>query len=116
MPAAGAIAFLEKVSVGTHQRVDLRQVAQGDDPPGLIARRILALEGADDVPGIADAAAWRAQLMAEARRAVTDVDQLAHYRCLDEPVGDDEIRREALATAWALYERLDRSRKGASCG
>lgn len=116
MPAGGAVAFLEKITVATHQRVDLRQAAQGDDPPGLLARRILALEGADDVPGIADASGWRAQLMAEARRAVTEVDHLAPYRCVEGPVDEEEIRSEALATAWALYERLDRSRKGATCG
>ncbi len=112
MPAAGAVAFLETITVETHQRVALGEAAQGDDPPGLLARRILALEGADDVPGVDDPAAWRALLLTEARRVIHDVDHLASYRGLEEPVSDDEVRREALATAWALLEHLDQDRKG----
>lgn len=112
MPAAGAVAFLESINVQAHRRLDLRAAAQGDDPPGLLARRILALEGAADIPGVVDAEAWRAELLAEARRAVADIDRLASYRVLEGAVDDDEVRREALAAAWALLEHLDREGKG----
>ena len=112
MPAAGAVAFLESIFVEAHQRLDLHAAAQGDDPPGLLARRILALEGASDIPGVADAAAWRAELMAEARRVTGDVDRLASYRIIENAPDDDEVRREALAAAWALLEHLDHGGKG----
>ena len=92
----GAIFFIEKLVIDVHAALDLARLAAQADPVGLIARRILALEGARQVPGVDDPAAWRTALLREARRRVADVDVLPAFA----PLSVDEdgmIARETLA-------------------
>ena len=101
----GAIFFIEKLVIDVHAALDLARLAAQADPVGLIARRILALEGARQVPGVDDPAAWRAALLREARRRVADVDVLPAFAPLS--AGEDGmIARETLAAARAVLEHL----------
>lgn len=103
--ARGAVFFIEKLVTEVHAALDLARLAAHADPVGLIARRILALEGAPQVPGVDDATAWRAALLREARRRVADVDALPAFA----PLSADEdgmIARETLFAARAVLEHL----------
>lgn len=108
----GAACFLERLEVEVGQRVDLTALAGTPDAAGLVARRLLALEGAIVVPGVDDPAAWRATLLREARACVADVDAQAPFQGLEPDAGEQAACREALAAARVVLEHLLATRGG----
>ena len=104
--------FLEKLDVDVQERVDLASLAGTADPVGLLARRILALEGAAVVPGVADPAAWRAAMLREARGRLADIDAQPPFAPLDTDSDDATVSREILAAARAVLEHLRASKGG----
>lgn len=104
--------FLDKLLVEVRRACDLPALAAHATPPGLVARRLLVLEGHDAVPGVADAPAWRRQLLDEARRHLADADAGRPYRLLPAGATDEDVRREAVAVARLLLERFDESPGG----
>jgi hypothetical protein len=104
--ARGAVCFLEGISDEVRGALDLVALAAHADPAGLLARRILTLEGAAVVPGVEDPAAVRVSLLREARRRLVDVDALPAFAHLP-AAGDDETTcRETLAAARSVLEHL----------
>ena len=104
--------FLEKLDVDVQERLDLASLAGTADPVGLLARRILALEGAPVVPGVADPAAWRAAMLREARGRLADIDAQPSFSPLDADSDDATVSREILAAARAVLEHLRASKGG----
>lgn len=119
-----ASCFLEKLEVEVGQRLDLAALAGTADAAGLVARRILALEGAAAVPGIDDPGAWRAALLREARAHLAEVDAQPAFAALaaaadrdtdrnaDQNADNDAARREALTAARVVLEHLLATRGG----
>lgn len=106
------LCFLEKLEVDVRERLDLALLAAGDDPVGLVARRILALDGVAAVPGIADPAGWRAALLRETRGRLADVDAAPAFAILEPADDDDTVGRELLAAARAVLAQLLASKGG----
>jgi len=70
------VLFVEKITNLTTARVNLREVAHRTDPPGLLARHILALENpGQPVTGIPDTAALVEELVAAAKQEIAKVDR-----------------------------------------
>lgn len=112
IPTGRAAAFLDRLDDEVRRAADLTALAAHETPPGLLARRILVLEGADVVCGVADPGNWRRQLLEEARRRIADADSIDQFGLLPPGITDEEVRREAVAVARLLLERLDDNRDG----
>jgi hypothetical protein len=70
------VLFIQKVTNRVTAKVDLNSLAASNDPPGLLARQILALEDpARPVPGVPDPAALATELVEAARLALDRVDR-----------------------------------------
>lgn len=93
--------FVQKITCEVGGEFDLDELARRSDPPGLLARRIVALER-----GAPEAAGW----LRDARQIVEQVDRGPAYGELDEsrPPDEDEVRRLLTALARrALAELLE---------
>jgi DNA repair exonuclease SbcCD nuclease subunit len=105
------VLFVQKITNRLTARIDLEQVAQRSDPPGLLARRVLALERhPGDIPGVPDRSALVSELLTEARRHLVRVDSNPAFKDLV-PVTraptETEIRTSLLQAArLALAEML----------
>lgn len=91
----GIVVFVNKIYDQMELEYDLEDLARGDDPPGLLAKKILALkQGGEDA----------AVLINGAREALEEFSNRARWRPLDEhrnaidPL-DDEAIKEVLDTA-----------------
>lgn len=102
----GAVCFLEGLIDEVRSRLDLSALGAQADPAGLLARRILTLEGAVTVPGVEDPAAWRAALLREARRRLVDIDSMPAFGHLASVDDDETVRRETLAAARSVLDHL----------
>ena len=81
------VLFVQKITNRVEARIDLLEVAGRSDPPGLLARQILALENpGQPVPGVTDTAAVVDELVAAARRTIGKVDRETAFTPL---VGED---------------------------
>lgn len=91
------VLFIQKVINRVTTKVDLNSLAAGNDPPGLLARQILALEDpARPVPGVPDPAALATELVEAARLALHRVDRDRAFQDLADESGaltGEEIRR-----------------------
>lgn len=97
--------FIDRVELATRPEIDLDKLAERADPPGLLARRLLLLDGPPDDP-------QRQQLLAQARKALQACADQDHWRQLNHPpVGDEEaseyLRRAGLAILSHLLARRD---------
>jgi len=99
------VLFVQKITNGVKARVDLFQVAGRSDPPGLLARQILALENPlQSVPGIPDPAVLVDDLVAAARQTIGKVDRETAFAPL---VGeDDDLSPERIREMLTLSGRL----------
>ncbi len=104
--ARGAVCFLEGIIDEVRGGLDLAALAAQADPAGLLARRILTLEGAVAVPGVDDPVTWRPVLLREARRRLVDIDAMPAFGHLAPADDDETVRRESLAAARSLLEHL----------
>jgi exonuclease SbcD len=104
--ARGAVCFLEGIIDEVRSGLDLAALAVHPDPAGLLARRILTLEGAVAVPGVEDPATWCNALLREARRRLGDIDAMAAFGHLVPADGDETVRHETLVAARAVLEHL----------
>jgi len=85
------VVFVEKLVDCLELDVDLRKIAQGDDPPALLARRLLVLR---------EGGAERARLLEQARRALREVAQEPRWSPLEQlRHAEDPLSDEALASA-----------------
>ena len=99
------VLFVQKITNGVKARVDLLQVAGRSDPPGLLARQILALENPlQSVPGIPDPAALVDDLVAAARQTIGKVDRETAFAPL--VGGDDDLSPERIGEMLTLSGRL----------
>ncbi|MBK8167390.1 MAG: metallophosphoesterase [bacterium] len=99
-------AFLDRLETDIRRACDLRALAAHATPPGLLARRLLVLEGAADVPGVADGAARREELLREARRCLAEADAIGQYRALRDACTNAEALAAATEVARRLLERF----------
>jgi hypothetical protein len=104
--ARGAVCFLEGIIDEIRGGLDLVALAAHADPAGLLARRILTLEGAVAVPGVEDPATGRNALLREARRRLGDIDAMAAFGHLAPADDDETVRHETLVAARAVLEHL----------
>lgn len=91
----GVVLFVQKITNKLTARIDLKALAHQADPPGLLARKILALENPDAlVPGIDDSAALAAELVEAARSSLSRVDGDSVFNELsgEDMLSDAEIR------------------------
>jgi len=99
------VLFVQKITNRVKARIDLLEVAGQADPPGLLARRILALENAGQpVPGVTDPAAMVDELVTAARQAIGKVDRETAFAPLvgeDSDISSQQIR-EMLARSGRL--------------
>lgn len=92
VPLDGTALFVQKISVRLQGAYDLADLSRQDDPVGLMARQLLALDGAASVPGIPDPTALVEDLLTAARTAIATVDDavpFADLRDKDVPTVDD---------------------------
>jgi len=92
--------FVEKVVDDSMPALDLARLAAGDDPPALLARRLLGLRGGGET-----------QLLREAGRALGRAASAPWWQQLGRPELDDDRVRELLFTAGmrALGELLEQA-------
>jgi hypothetical protein len=77
----GVVLFVQKITNQVTAQIDLATLAHQADPPGLLARNILALENPGaPVPGIDDPGALVADLVEAARLTLSRVDGDAVFR------------------------------------
>jgi hypothetical protein len=82
--------FVDQVIDGLEPAVDLRQIASGDDPPALLARKLLALrEGGEARGALIELARRRLRPLAEDSRWAP----LAATRDAEDPLSDDVLGR-----------------------
>jgi DNA repair exonuclease SbcCD nuclease subunit len=96
VPQTGVVATVDQVNVETRPELNLTQIAKGNDPPGVLAQLLLALEGEDDDHEIGDELiqdAW-----AKIQSAVGQVTQSPAYQPLRES-GTIEPQSEDLLVA-----------------
>ena len=86
----GRAWFLERIEDASVPALDLAALARGDDPPGLLARRLLALESESEV-----GAAW----VVDARRAMEDLVLARPFAALGAGAPDERAVRERLLRA-----------------
>ena len=93
----GIILFIQKISSLVSARIPLTELAGRADPPGLLARQILALENpGSEVYGVAASSDLSDALMGDARQALARVDEGAAFNPLatgEEEISDAEIRQ-----------------------
>ncbi|MEN8006787.1 MAG: metallophosphoesterase [Candidatus Krumholzibacteriota bacterium] len=111
------VLFVQKITNRVTARIDLLEVANRSDPPGLLARQILVLEDPGRVvTGVGDPTAMADELVAAARRAIGTVDRESAFTPLVGQDGDlsaEQVRRMLarsgrLALAGLLAQPPDR--------
>ncbi len=96
----GSHYFLEQVGVRTRPEIPLAELAERSDPPGLLARRLVLLDRADDDPD-------RQTLLAEARRRMAPTAADSRWQPLNPHDLDDAVAADWLRRAGTqLLERL----------
>jgi exonuclease SbcD len=104
----GVTVFVDRFTVEVSAVVDVPALARGDDPPGLLAQRILLLESGGTT--VEEKERLR-PLLARLRQADADTRKLIHDR--GAPT-DDELRRRGARAARRLLDRVLASRGGAA--
>lgn len=114
----GTVLFIDKITNETTLSLDLQAVAKGDNPEGLLARRILVLEnGTEEVSGVDDPGSMREHLISLGREAVVQVDGQPPYLRLEDSLKADDIARQMARTGrLALEEILSRKEAGHEAG
>ncbi len=106
----GATVFVDRLETDLRTATDLADLARGDDPPGLLARRILLLEGGPRAP---EDGVLLAGLLDRLRDADADARRLASLPAADVP-DDDALRRHGARAARRLLARLLQDHGGAA--
>jgi DNA repair exonuclease SbcCD nuclease subunit len=101
------VVFVDALDSRVHGRVDVADLARGSDPLGLLAHRVLVLEGARDDGELL------ARLLDRSRLAVDLVDNLPACRRLDGTLDGSARRRLAARAARGLLDRLLAEREAA---
>jgi hypothetical protein len=109
------LVFIERVLDGLDLAYDVEELARGDDPPALLARKILILGR----PG-----GERSELLAEARAELEELASAPHWRSLDEirdavdPLSDAALStlliRSGTAALAELLAQRDQARGAAA--
>ncbi len=102
----GVVVFVDRIESRVRSRVDLEELARGADPVGLLARRILVLEGTRQDDDLAE------RLLERTRAAVDSVDNLPACRRLDGSLDQAALRDLAARAAHGLLDRLLAEREG----
>lgn len=103
---AGVTVFVDRIDCRARARVNLEALSAGSDPLGLLARRILVLEG------VRTDADLDRRLLDRARTAVAKVDGHAACRRLNGILDDTGLRRLAVESARNLLHHLLAERSG----
>jgi len=113
IPHEGVMIFVQKIINRVTARVDLAELANRADPPGLLARNILALETPGTlVPEVSDSDALASELVEAARQTLSRIDGDSVFNELsgDEETTSEEIRRMLARSArLALAGLLDQT-------
>ncbi len=104
----GVAVFVDRLTAEVRADVDLAALARSDDPPGLLARRILVLEDGAREPANEP---LLAQLLQRLREAEAEARRFPACAEADEP-GDAELRQAAAAAGRRLLDRLLAARGG----
>jgi hypothetical protein len=97
---ADRTVFVDRVASEAHARVDLDVLARDRDPVGLLAHRVLVLQGSRGDEALL------ARLLEGCRAATAGVDGQPAYRHLEAAVDDASLRRAAAAAARRLLDRM----------
>ncbi len=95
---AGVTVFIQKVIGELLPQVDLSQLAAGDDPLGLLARRLVALE--------TPSSSQYAELIEAARPALEAIDRWREFSALPGQLDDQAIAQSLRAAGRIALERL----------
>ena len=89
---SGLVLFVDKISNHITQRVDLMDIARGNSPEGLLARRILVLEQAPGkIPGIDDSNATRRKLISQGIEKIAPLDHRPAYGKLENNLEAEDV-------------------------
>jgi exonuclease SbcD len=102
IPHEGLVIFVQRINNRVTARIDLVGLANRADPPGLLARKILALENPGvPVPEVSDADALASELVETARQTISRTDGNSVFNELSaaEEITSEEIRRMLARTA-----------------
>ncbi len=103
----GMAIFVQKIEFRATGQHNLSHLAERDDPPGLLARQLLILQGAISVPGIGNAPAAAAEWMLAARNQLESVDRAAAFAALDsEPLTDEQLRDLLVRVGQRTLDRM----------
>ncbi|GAB4244270.1 MAG: DNA repair exonuclease [Acidobacteriota bacterium] len=100
MLSGGSLFFLDRVTVLTHPELALDELARRTDPPGLLARRLLLLEGRGDEEQ------RRALLDRFRRRLRKRVGERKWSAFSDIPASDEELAESLREAGSLLLDRL----------
>lgn len=114
----GTVLFIDRIEDALALPLDLPDLARFPGPEGLLARRILVLEGfAGDIPGIEDPAGERGRLLRLAGERLAEVDDLGVFRNMEGRAEEATIAgRLARTGRRALEEILTRKEAGRASG
>ncbi|MCP4573833.1 MAG: DNA repair exonuclease [bacterium] len=104
----GVTVFVDRIDTDLRLELDLANLARGEDPPGLLARRILILENAEPDP---DEEALTGQLLERLRTADEEARRLAPAAPRTAP-DEAELRRCGARAARRLLQRLMAAKGG----
>jgi hypothetical protein len=102
----GVLYFVERAVPAFRGALDLDQLARGDDPPGLLARQLRALERGTEDP-------LCRELVGAARARLESVSGQRQWSRLDRAdLSDASVRQLLVDEGWALLDRLVASGEG----
>jgi DNA repair protein SbcD/Mre11 len=103
----GTVLFIDQINNETTLRLDLLDVARSESPEGLLARRILVLEGTETtIPGVADPHSLKETLVSRSREALKEVDGQSPYLAFADDYDALEIARVLARTGRRALEEI----------
>ena len=100
---AATTAVVNKITNATELARDLHELAKGDDPPGLLARKLLALETAG---AERDALIVRAREKLRTLAGTSNFAPLQDLRDAADPLADEAIARALKAASASILSAL----------
>lgn len=102
VPCGATLLFVDRLVNDAAPAIDLTELAQAADPPGLLARHLLAVERGDDQP-----------LIDAVRAGAAEMTGRPQFAALDRPdPGDPELRQRLLRVGYRVLAALLAQQEG----